>query len=114
MWRIYSIHNILFILHRLTGLGLLAYLLAHIVALSSALLSGPAAFDATMQSFSGRGFVGLEVLLLACLVFHAANGLRIILAERGFSLAQTEPLVRIGAVLAVMIGVAAAFVAFHG
>ena len=30
MWRIYSAHNVLFILHRVTGLALLTYLFAHI------------------------------------------------------------------------------------
>ena len=112
MWRIYSVHNILFILHRLTGLGLLAYLFAHIVALSSALVSGPAAFDSLMKTFNTRGFIGLELLLVACLVFHATNGLRVILMERGLASARTEPLIRVGAMVALVIGLAAGWVAF--
>jgi succinate dehydrogenase / fumarate reductase cytochrome b subunit len=112
MWRIYSVHNILFIFHRLTGLGLLAYLLAHVVALSSALLSGPAVFDSLMKTFAGRDFIGLELFLVACLVFHAINGVRLILVERGMSLPKTEPLAAAGALVAVIISLAAGWVAF--
>ena len=67
-----------------------------------------------MTAFTGRGYFALELLLFACLIFHAANGTRLILAERGISLIQTEPLVRIGAVVCVIVGAAAAWVACGG
>lgn len=114
MWRIYSIHNVLFILHRITGLALLVYLVAHIFAVSSALLSGPAAFDAFMGIVSGRGFFALELLLAACLIFHAANGLRLILAERGVPLLRTESLVYAALIASLATGAAAGWVALGG
>lgn len=92
MWRIYSVHNVLFILHRVTGLGLLVYLLAHIAAVSTALVRGPQAFDAFIGLVTGRAFFALELLLFACLLFHALNGLRLILAERSVASGLTGAL----------------------
>lgn len=110
MWRIYSIHNVLFIFHRITGVVLLAYLLAHIWAVSTAMISGPESFDSVMATLTGRGFFALELLLLACLVFHSLNGLRLILAERGLSPTRAELLVRATVVSTLAIGMIAAMV----
>jgi succinate dehydrogenase / fumarate reductase cytochrome b subunit len=111
MWRIYSIHNVLFILHRITGVALLAYLLVHIGAVSTAMISGPESFDSVMAILTGRVFFALELALLACLTFHALNGLRLILAERGLSPAGADALVRVAVVSTLAIGIAAALVA---
>ncbi len=84
MWRIYSIHSVMFILHRVTGLALLAYLVLHIVTVSTALLAGRAAFDRTMATLARPGFLALDVALVGCVLFHALNGLRVIMNERGW------------------------------
>lgn len=114
MWRIYSIHNVLFILHRVTGLALLAYLLIHIGAVSSAMLAGPGAFDRLIVLLSGRGFFALELLLFACLLFHGANGLRLILAERGVFLTRTGAWARATVIATLVVGAAAGLVAIGG
>ena len=49
MWRIYSIRNVMFILHRITGTALLLYFVAHVLTISTALVAGPEAFTATMR-----------------------------------------------------------------
>jgi succinate dehydrogenase / fumarate reductase cytochrome b subunit len=84
MWRIYTIHNVMFILLRLTGLALLVYLVLHIATVSTALLAGGAAFDRTMAMLARPGFMALDIALLGCVLFHALNGLRIIMNERGW------------------------------
>lgn len=83
MWRIYSIHNVMFILHRVTGVALLLYLVLHILTVSTALIAGPEAFDAVMRMLRSRGFLALDVALFGCVLFHALNGLRSIMNERG-------------------------------
>ena len=84
MWRVYSIHNWTFILHRLTGTALLVYFVAHVLAISTALLAGPDAFTSVMATFRKPGFRLLEVAILGCIAFHALNGVQMIAAERGW------------------------------
>ena len=70
------------ILHRLTGLGLTAYILLHIVALTG-LLKGEAAFNEEMRLFSSPVFLFGEWLLGTLVMFHAINGVRIVLIDFG-------------------------------
>jgi succinate dehydrogenase cytochrome b subunit len=84
MWRVYSIRNVIFILHRVTGAALLAYFVLHVLTISTALLSGPAAFSATMAAFRHPAFRAVELAIIGCIVFHGLNGLQIIAAERGW------------------------------
>lgn len=84
MWRVYSIQNVTFILHRLTGLALLGYLVAHILTISTALFAGGSVFTAVMEKLSSPGFLALDIALFGCVLFHAFNGLRLIMSERGW------------------------------
>jgi len=70
------------ILHRITGLGLTAYILMHIIALTG-LLKGEEAFNAEMKLFSSPLFLVGEWLLGALVIFHAVNGIRIVLVDLG-------------------------------
>ena len=63
--------------HRISGLGVLFYLFMHIVETSTVLL-GPEAYNAAIGIFKNLPFRLLEVLLMAALVYHALNGLRVI------------------------------------
>jgi succinate dehydrogenase / fumarate reductase cytochrome b subunit len=63
--------------HRASGLGVLFYLFMHIVETSTVLL-GPDAYNAAIGIFKNLPFRLLEVLLMAALVYHALNGLRVI------------------------------------
>lgn len=84
MWRVYSIRNVVFILHRITGVALLAYFVLHVLTISTALLSGPEAFSATMAAFRHPAFRAVEIAIVGCVAFHGLNGLHIIAAERGW------------------------------
>jgi succinate dehydrogenase / fumarate reductase cytochrome b subunit len=63
--------------HRISGLGVLFYLFMHIVE-TSTVLFGPDAYNAAVGIFRNLPFRLLEILLMAALVYHALNGIRVI------------------------------------
>ena len=65
--------------HRLAGLTLAGYMLAHIYTLS--LLFSPAGFDADMRFLHNFVFTFLEWCVAIPLIFHSLNGGRLILYE---------------------------------
>jgi succinate dehydrogenase / fumarate reductase cytochrome b subunit len=67
-------------LHRLTGLGVLMFLLVHIADIY-VVGYGPDEFDALLFIYHATPFRILEILLVAALYYHAANGIRIILID---------------------------------
>jgi succinate dehydrogenase / fumarate reductase, cytochrome b subunit len=72
------------ILHRVTGLGLVFYILLHIVLMSLSLLRGPEGFDETLSLLMGNPFFKfLDTLLLAAVLYHGFNGIRILLFDAG-------------------------------
>lgn len=77
----------LYALHRVTGLGLLAYFLLHIVVTSSRAL-GPEAWEASMQRVTGPLFTLGEYLVFLAFAFHACNGIRLVLVELGLGVGR--------------------------
>jgi succinate dehydrogenase / fumarate reductase cytochrome b subunit len=63
--------------HRASGLGVLFYLFLHIVE-TSMVLFGPDVYNAALGIFRNLPFRLLEILLMAALVYHAMNGIRVI------------------------------------
>jgi succinate dehydrogenase / fumarate reductase cytochrome b subunit len=63
--------------HRVTGLGLLAFLIFHLATLST-LFGGRAAYDQMLQSLDRPLIQAGEVILLGMISFHGLNGLRLI------------------------------------
>lgn len=68
------------LLHRATGLGVLGFLLLHI-ADTSLVLAGPDAYNHLVVFYRSPYFRVLEVALFASVLYHALNGLRIILID---------------------------------
>jgi succinate dehydrogenase / fumarate reductase cytochrome b subunit len=66
--------------HRLSGLGVLLYLFMHIVETSTVLL-GPEVYNTTLGLFKNPVIRAGEILLMAALVYHSLNGLKIILID---------------------------------
>jgi len=65
------------LLHRVTGLGVVAFLCLHI--LDTVLLGwGPDVYDAVVQIYHLPAVRVLEVVLAGAVLFHATNGIRII------------------------------------
>jgi succinate dehydrogenase / fumarate reductase cytochrome b subunit len=65
-----------FALNRLSGHILVLYLILHFVILSQ-LLDGPSGWDRLLGVFGSRPFLVADTLLIAAVVFHGLNGLRV-------------------------------------
>lgn len=65
-----------FALNRLSGHILILYLILHFVILSQ-LLGGPSGWDRLLGVFGSRPFLVADTLLIAAVVFHGLNGLRV-------------------------------------
>ncbi len=77
-----------FILNRITGLGILAYLYLHLVVLSQ-LAAGPAAWNSLLTGFFLLPItIALDIVLLAGLLIHGLNGIRVTLV--GFGLVYNQ------------------------
>ena len=83
----WGVERYLYTLHRLTGLGLLAYFLMHIVVTSARAIS-PERWKAAMDSVSGPVFVLGEYLVFVAFAFHAINGIRLVLVELGWAVGE--------------------------
>jgi succinate dehydrogenase / fumarate reductase, cytochrome b subunit len=68
------------ILHRGSGLVVLGFLFLHILDTSLVLL-GPGAYDRMAGLYESALFRPLEVLLMFLVIYHAFNGLRVILVD---------------------------------
>ncbi|HEX9738115.1 MAG TPA: succinate dehydrogenase, cytochrome b556 subunit [Candidatus Limnocylindria bacterium] len=66
--------------HRLSGIGVLVYLFIHIVETSMVTL-GPTVYDATLGLFRNLPIRLGEIVLMAALVYHSLNGLKVILLD---------------------------------
>ncbi len=67
-------------LHRVTGVAILAFLIGHIVD-TFAVGFGPELYDETISLYQQWWFKPFEVGLIAAVVFHAFNGMRIIIFD---------------------------------
>lgn len=79
----------LFTLHRITGLGLLLYFVLHILVTASRVF-GKDTWEIWMGSLQSPVFKIGEFLVFAGFVFHAVNGIRLILIELGFAVGRAE------------------------
>lgn len=93
-------------LHRVTGLGVLAFLCMHIID-TSLMLAGEEAYNHLIKSvYQQWWFQPAEIALGGALVFHAFNGLRVIAIDLWEGAVQHDRLLRrivAGAVVATMV-----------
>lgn len=94
MCRIYSIDNVLFLLHRITGIALFVYLILHVWTISTAMIGGPQMFNDVMAMLASPKFLLVDLALLGGLIFHAVNGIRLLAHERGLYLDSAPGLAR--------------------
>lgn len=64
------------VLHRLSGLGVLLFLLIHILD-TALVLFGPEVYDKVVKIYTNPVFRVGEVGLAAAVIYHALNGIRI-------------------------------------
>ena len=90
-----------FALNRLSGHILVLYLAVHLVVLSQ-LLGGAAGWDRLLEIFGSRPFLIGDTLLIAAVVFHGLNGLRV--TALTFGIGSRHPTVGIVLVVAAAAG----------
>ncbi len=87
----WGLERYLFLLHRITGLGLLTYFLAHIFV-TSARAWGKETWVNTMAGVNKPIFLLGEYLVFLAFAIHGINGIRLILLELGWGLGKpNEP-----------------------
>jgi len=64
------------VLHRVTGVGILLFLFIHILD-TTLIIFGPTLYNHAMNLYASPFFRPLEVVLYACVLYHALNGVRI-------------------------------------
>jgi succinate dehydrogenase / fumarate reductase cytochrome b subunit len=79
------------LLHRITGLAIIFYLLLHIVVISS-VLWGTGSFEQVMATLKRPWFAVGELLLVTAVIYHGLNGCRIILFDLGIGIKQQKAL----------------------
>ena len=85
----YSFERYLYLGHRLSGLGLIAYMVLHIVETANR-IRGEHAWAELMALFASPPFKVIEYLLFVMAVFHAMNGIRLMLIEFGFFIGKPK------------------------
>ncbi|CAN5676101.1 hypothetical protein BH09CHL1_BH09CHL1_01630 [soil metagenome] len=66
--------------HRLTGIGILFFLLVHVIDIMLIGL-GRDIYDKSVEFYSHWYIIPMEILLVGAVVYHALNGVRIILVD---------------------------------
>lgn len=79
------------LLHRVSGLALSAYLLLHIWDLRGA-QRGAEAFDEALAVFQSPFWKVMDLLLLAAVLFHGLNGIRLLMFDAGRGLRNQRQL----------------------
>ena len=78
-----------FILHRITGLALVFYIILHIFVIAT-VNWGAGAFDQIMRRLTSPTFVVLDIGLVAAVLFHGLNGIRILLFDLGYGIKRQQ------------------------
>ncbi|MEX2572617.1 MAG: succinate dehydrogenase, cytochrome b556 subunit [Gemmatimonadota bacterium] len=68
------------LLHRATGLGVLLFLIVHVVE-TAAIIYSPEFYDEALGLYKNPLFRFAELLIFFSVLFHAVNGLRIIVQD---------------------------------
>ena len=87
----YKLERYLYILHRVTGLGILLFLLLHLIMTTVFRIQGQDVWEATMRLLHNPWFKIGEYLVAVAFVYHGLNGLRLIIQELGFALGRPTP-----------------------
>lgn len=76
---------------RVSGLALVGYLFLHIAVISTA-LGGADTFDSVLKMLQRPIFVVLDLGLVATVLYHSLNGLRVVLFDVGLGIRQQAAL----------------------
>ncbi len=81
----YSIEKLMYLAQRISGIGIIVFLLSHI-------LNVGLVYAATGELWEPPGLIGKAVLVILgiIVVFHTFNGIRLVLAEYGFLVGKPD------------------------
>jgi succinate dehydrogenase / fumarate reductase cytochrome b subunit len=86
----YKLERYLYILHRVTGVGLILFAMFHLFETTVMRSQGESVWEATMRFLANPIFeIGL-ILVAFAFVIHMLNGARLIIQELGFLLGRPE------------------------
>ena len=74
------------LLFRISGLVLLGYLFVHIWVISQGRVNGPQSLDDLFETFDTPVLVFLDFMLVVAVLYHALNGVRLVLMDFGVGL----------------------------
>ncbi len=95
-------------LQRLTGVALVGYLFLHILVIST-VQAGQDAFDSVLIVLQKPFFVVLDLFLIAAVVYHALNGVRVLLFDLGIGLKRQAGLFWVCMVLTTILTLVAGY-----
>jgi succinate dehydrogenase / fumarate reductase cytochrome b subunit len=87
----YKLERYLYTLHRITGLGILLYLILHLMATTVFRVQGKEVWESMMGLLHNPWFKAGEYIVCVGFLFHMVNGLRLTLQELGFLLGRPKP-----------------------
>ncbi len=90
-FRSWRLGMIAYILNRVTAIGLVVYLYLHL-AILTLLAQGAAGWDPFIKIARTPWFLALDVILLAGILIHGLNGLRVALTGFGVGVRGQKPL----------------------
>lgn len=90
-----------FWLHRLTGLAIAFYLLLHILVIST-VVGSTANFNEAMIFLKAPIFILLEMGLIATILIHGFNGVRIVLFDLGYGVKKQKEIFIVLMVIAII------------
>jgi succinate dehydrogenase / fumarate reductase cytochrome b subunit len=90
------------LLFRVSGLVVVAYLMVHIIVISLARVTGADSLDASFKLFDHPLFVLLDLLLVWAVLFHAFSGVRVVLMDLGVGIRHHKAVFVMVMVLAVV------------
>ena len=87
----YKLERYLYLLHRVTGLGLILFVIIHLIMTTVFRIQGQDIWAATMAILRNPWFKFGEYLVVVAFSYHALNGLRLVLQELGLALGKPTP-----------------------
>lgn len=87
----YKLERYLYLLHRVTGLGILLFMLFHFTVTTIFRVQGEAVWSGAIGLLENPVLKVGEYLVAVAFVYHALNGLRLIIQELGYGLGKPRP-----------------------
>lgn len=87
----YKLERYLYLLHRVTGLGILLFGIIHLIITTFFRMEDEDLWESTMSVLHNPVLKIGAYLVVVAFIFHALNGLRLILQEFGFGLGRPAP-----------------------